>query len=62
MNKLKVVLSLITHDNDYQLEQAKAAEAAAHQGVSTWRFFTPTATLSPRVRNCWTRFTSASQR
>ncbi len=31
MNKLKVVLSLITRDNDYQLEQAKAAEAAAHQ-------------------------------
>lgn len=31
MNKLKVVLSLITRDNDYQLEQAKAADAVAHQ-------------------------------
>jgi ribose transport system substrate-binding protein len=31
MSKLKVVLSLITRDNDYQLEQAKAAEAVAHQ-------------------------------
>jgi ribose transport system substrate-binding protein len=31
VNKLKVVLSLITRDNDYQLEQAKAAEAVAHQ-------------------------------
>lgn len=31
MNNLKVLLSLITRDNDYQLEQAKAAEAVAHQ-------------------------------
>lgn len=31
MNKLKVVLSLITRDNDYQLEQAKAADAVARQ-------------------------------
>lgn len=31
MNKLKVVLSLITRDNDYQLEQAKAAEVVAQQ-------------------------------
>jgi hypothetical protein len=31
VNKLKVVLSLITRDNDYQLAQAKAAEAVAHQ-------------------------------
>lgn len=31
MNKLRVVLSLITRDNDYQLEQAKAAEAVAQQ-------------------------------
>jgi len=31
MNMRKVVLSLITRDNDYQLEQAKAAEAVAHQ-------------------------------
>src|ERR1019366_598687 len=31
VNRLKVVLSLITSDNDYQLEQAKAAEAVAHQ-------------------------------
>ena len=29
MNRLKVVLSLITRDSDYQLEQAKAAEAVA---------------------------------
>ena len=31
MDKLRVVLSLITRDNDYQLEQAKAAEAVARQ-------------------------------
>lgn len=31
VKKLKVVLSLITRDNDYQLEQAKAAETAAQQ-------------------------------
>jgi ribose transport system substrate-binding protein len=29
MNRLKLVVSLITHDNDYQLEQAAAAEEAA---------------------------------
>src|SRR5271155_5582874 len=29
LNRLKVVLSLITRDSDYQLEQAKAAEAVA---------------------------------
>jgi ribose transport system substrate-binding protein len=31
MNKLKVVVSLITNDNDYQLEQAASAQAAALQ-------------------------------
>ena len=31
MNKLRVVLSLMTRDSDYQLEQAKAAEAVAQQ-------------------------------
>jgi hypothetical protein len=31
VNNLKVVLSLITRDNDYQLEQAKAAEAVAQK-------------------------------
>lgn len=31
MNKLKVILSLITRDNDYQREQAKSAEAVALQ-------------------------------
>jgi len=31
MNKLKVVVSLITDDNDYQLEQAASAQAAALQ-------------------------------
>lgn len=31
MEKLKAVLSLITRDNDYQLEQATAAEAVARQ-------------------------------
>ena len=31
MNKLRVVLSLITRDSDYQLEQTKAAEAVAQQ-------------------------------
>jgi ABC-type sugar transport system substrate-binding protein len=31
VNKLKVVLSLITRDNDYQREQAKSAELVAHQ-------------------------------
>jgi ABC-type sugar transport system substrate-binding protein len=31
VNKLKVVLSLITRDNDYQLEQAKAADTVAQQ-------------------------------
>jgi ABC-type sugar transport system substrate-binding protein len=31
VNRLKVVLSLITRDNDYQLEQAKAADAVAQQ-------------------------------
>lgn len=31
MNKLRVVLSLITRENDYQLEQAKAAELVAQQ-------------------------------
>ncbi len=30
MNRLKVVLSLITRDNDYQLEQAKSAEGVAN--------------------------------
>ena len=29
MNKLRVVLSLTTHDNDYQIEQATAAEESA---------------------------------
>ena len=29
MNKLSVVVSLITEDNDYQLEQAASAQAAA---------------------------------
>ncbi len=29
MNKLKVLVSLITEDNDYQLEQAASAQAAA---------------------------------
>lgn len=31
MNKIKIVLSLITRDNDYQREQAKSAELVAHQ-------------------------------
>ena len=31
MNKLNVVVSLITNDNDYQLEQAASAQAAALQ-------------------------------
>lgn len=31
MKKLKVLLSLITHDNDYQREQATTAEAAARR-------------------------------
>jgi ABC-type sugar transport system substrate-binding protein len=30
MNKLNVVVSLLTEDNDYQLEQAASAQAAAH--------------------------------
>ncbi len=40
MIKLKVVLSLITRDNDYQREQAKAAEAVArHQNVDLGIFY-----------------------
>lgn len=31
MNRLKIVVSLITRDNDYQLEQAKAAESVAQK-------------------------------
>lgn len=31
MNKLKIVVSLITDDNDYQLEQAASAQAAAQR-------------------------------
>lgn len=31
MSDLKIVLSLITHDNDYQLEQARVAKAVAQQ-------------------------------
>ena len=34
MDKLNIVVSLITNDNDYQLEQAAAAQAAA---LKTWR-------------------------
>jgi ribose transport system substrate-binding protein len=30
MNKLNVVVSLLTEDNDYQMEQAASAQAAAH--------------------------------
>ena len=29
MNKLKVVVSLLTEDNDFQLEQAASAQSAA---------------------------------
>jgi hypothetical protein len=31
VGKLKVILSLITGDSDYQVEQAKAAEAVARE-------------------------------
>ena len=31
MTKLRIVVSLTTNDNDYQLEQAKAAEETAHR-------------------------------
>src|SRR5438477_10947304 len=31
MKRLKVLLSLTNNQNDYQLEQAKAAESAAHR-------------------------------
>jgi ribose transport system substrate-binding protein len=40
MNKLKVLLSLITESNDYQQEQASAAEIAAHRlGISLQTIF-----------------------
>jgi hypothetical protein len=42
--KLSVLVSLITQDNDYQREQAAAAESAARKLDFTVKINTPTTT------------------
>ena len=49
MKKLKFLVSLTTNDNDYQIEQAADAEAAAKRLGIEIRSFTPTMIPSPRA-------------
>jgi len=42
MTKLRFLVSLITQDNDYQMEQAAAAKAAAGNSALRLRSFMPT--------------------
>ncbi len=53
MEKLRFVVSLITDDNDYQREQASAAQEAATRLESTCGRSLPRTMPFIRVSNCW---------